>query len=227
MSPTTGPRLVEKRGWVETDVERQKAGTSLRTDATEYDRSSYSRPATKPFSEIGNTLPLPGLLQDLTPRLLAFFQARGYGPAVAKVLAQKLSGELIARLRAYLSGTGMEAATELGVVTVGDLKLDLKHRLFCRGDAPIHLSPKEFDVLALLMTNPDVPITPVKLLRSVWGFEYGGELDYLRTVVCTLRKKIEKNPSDPEYIVSEPWIGYRCRTPNGPVPPRRKGSRQK
>ena len=84
-----------------------------------------------------------------------------------------------------------------------------------RGDDEIHLSPKEFDLLAFMMKNVDVLLTHVKLLRSVWGLEYGGELEYLRTYVRMLRKKIEKNPANPEYIVSEPWIGYRFSNPAG------------
>src|SRR5580765_6533078 len=84
-----------------------------------------------------------------------------------------------------------------------------------RGDDEIHLSPKEFDLLAFMMKNAGVLLTHVKLLRSVWGLEYGGELEYLRTYICTLRKKIERDPANPEYIVSEPWIGYRFRIPQG------------
>jgi two-component system KDP operon response regulator KdpE len=86
--------------------------------------------------------------------------------------------------------------------------------LWPRGDE-IHLSPKEFDLLAFMMKNADVLLTHTKLLRSVWGLEYGGELEYLRPHICTLRKKIEKNPAKPEYIVSEPCIGYRFRIPKG------------
>ena len=82
-----------------------------------------------------------------------------------------------------------------------------------RGDDEIHLSPKEFDLLAFMMKNADILLTHAKLLRSVWGLEYGGELEYLRTYICTLRKKIEKNPARPEYIVNEPWVGYRFRNP--------------
>jgi DNA-binding winged helix-turn-helix (wHTH) protein len=83
----------------------------------------------------------------------------------------------------------------------------------------IHLSPKEFDLLALMMKNAGVLLRHAKLLRSVWGPEYGGELEYLRTHICTLRKKIERNPANPEYIVSEPWIGYRFRIPENPELP--------
>ena len=104
------------------------------------------------------------------------------------------------------------------MIQVGNLKLDLERRLFWRGDDEVHLSPKEFDLLAVMMKNVGVPLTHAKLLRSVWGIEYGGELEYLRTYVHILRKKIEKSPANPEYIVSEPWIGYRFRCPKDPEP---------
>ncbi len=96
--------------------------------------------------------------------------------------------------------------------------MDLERRLFWRGNDEVHLSPKEFDLLAFMMRNAGFPLTHVKLLRSVWGIEYGGELEYLRTYVHTLRKKIEKVPANPEYIVNEPWIGYRSRCPNDQEP---------
>jgi two-component system KDP operon response regulator KdpE len=57
------------------------------------------------------------------------------------------------------------------------------------------------------------------LLRSVWGVEYGNELEYLRSYVKVLRKKIEKDPSKPEYILTEPWVGYRFRDPSDPDAP--------
>jgi two-component system KDP operon response regulator KdpE len=67
--------------------------------------------------------------------------------------------------------------------------------------------------LALMMKHSGVTLGHVKLLRSVWGLEYGGKLEYLRTYVNILRKKIEKVSAKPEYIVNEPWIGYRFRNP--------------
>jgi two-component system KDP operon response regulator KdpE len=107
----------------------------------------------------------------------------------------------------------------LGVIQVGDLKLDLEQHMLWRGDDEIHLSPKEFDLLAFMMKNANVLLTHAKLLRSVWGLEYGGELEYLRTYVYALRKKVEKDPAKPEYIVSEPWMGYRFCSPTGVASP--------
>ena len=157
----------------------------------------------------------PDLLQQVTSQLLALFRAQRCALPVAEELAQKVTGELTARVQEVLGRPGLGASWISGVIQIGDLKLDLERHMLWRGDDEIHLSPKEFDLLAFMMKNVDVLLTHVKLLRSVWGLEYGGELEYLRTYVCALRKKIEKNPANPEYIVSEPWTGYRFRNPAG------------
>jgi DNA-binding response OmpR family regulator len=70
-------------------------------------------------------------------------------------------------------------------------------------------SVTEFDLLAFMMKHPDAVLTYVKLLRTIWGPEYGGELKYLRIYVRMLRKKIEKDPARPEGILTEPRVGYR------------------
>src|SRR5271170_2259713 len=155
------------------------------------------------------------LFQNVTSQLRALFRAQGCVLPVAEALAQKVTGEITARVREVLRRPTLGASWISGVIPVGDLKLDLERHMLWRGDDEIHLSPKEFDLLAFMMKNADVLLTHVKLLRSVWGLECGGELEYLRTYVCALRKKIEKNPANPEYIVSEPWIGYRLRIPAG------------
>jgi DNA-binding winged helix-turn-helix (wHTH) protein len=169
---------------------------------------------TQPFWDYPNAAPAD-LYQNVMSQLLALFRTQGCALPVAEELAQKVTGELTARVREVLRRPGLAASWISGVIQVGDLKLDLERHMLWRGDDEIHLSPKEFDLLAFMMKNADALLTHVKLLRSVWGLEYGGELEYLRTYICTLRKKIEKNPANPEYIVSEPWIGYRLRIPAG------------
>jgi two-component system KDP operon response regulator KdpE len=122
--------------------------------------------------------------------------------------------ELIARLRAVLRRTQLGGAKEdEEVVRVGDLVVNLKRRSLMRSGKAVRLSPKEFDLLALMMQNKDLPLTHVKMLRTIWGPEYGGELEYLRTYIRMLRKKIEENPDKPVYIVTEPWVGYRFCDP--------------
>jgi hypothetical protein len=142
------------------------------------------------------------LFRKVTSHLAAVFEARGCELPLADELAQKVTGELRARVREVLRRLVLDAKWISGVIQVGELTLDLERHIFWRGDDEVHLSPKEFDVLAFMMKNADVLLPHVKLLRSVWGPEYGGELEYLRTIIYALRKKIEKNPANPEYIVS-------------------------
>jgi two-component system KDP operon response regulator KdpE len=124
--------------------------------------------------------------------------------------------ELVARLGAVLRRTRTDIGERPRILQAGDLKMDLDRCLLWKAGEQIHLSPKEFDLLAILMNNQDAPLTHVKLLRGVWGPEYGGELEYLRTYVRMLRKKIEDDPARPQYIQTEPWVGYRFRNPSDP-----------
>ena len=122
-------------------------------------------------------------------------------------------GELVARLRAVLRRTVSENAGAT-VLQAGNLEIDFERRLLRRAGEVIHLTPTEFDVLGLLMRNQGMPVTHAKLLRTVWGPEYGEELEYLRAYVKTLRKKIEENPAQPKFIITEPWVGYRFHNPS-------------
>jgi two-component system, OmpR family, KDP operon response regulator KdpE len=124
--------------------------------------------------------------------------------------------ELVARVRAILRRTGADAAQHTPVLRIGQLELELEHRMLRKAGKEIHLSPKEFELLGFLMQHKDVPVTRARLLRAVWGPEYGNESDYLRSYVKALRKKIEDDPAQPEYILTEPWVGYRFRDPTDP-----------
>jgi len=117
-------------------------------------------------------------------------------------------GELVARLRAVIRRTAPEEATAT-LLRAGDLEIDLDRRLLRRAGEVVHLTPTEFDLLALLMKNQGALLPHAKLLRTIWGPEYGEELEYLRAYVRALRKKIEEDPAQPKYILTEPWVGYR------------------
>ena len=121
--------------------------------------------------------------------------------------------ELVARLRAVLRRLRIDDAGVPTLLQAGNLELDVHRRLLCRQGEAVHLTPTEFELLALLMRNEGTPVTHTKLLRSVWGPEYGTELEYLRSFVKTLRQKIEEDPAKPKYIVTEPWVGYRFCNP--------------
>lgn len=124
--------------------------------------------------------------------------------------------ELIARLRSVLRRTGGEAALHVPLIRIGDLELELEHRTLRKGGKDVHLSPKEFELLALLMQHHNVPLTHARILRTIWGPEYSDEPQYLRSYIKILRKKIEDDPAHPEYLVTEPWFGYRFRDPSDP-----------
>lgn len=123
-------------------------------------------------------------------------------------------GELIARLRAVLRRTRAIQAQEISVLHAGSLAMDLNQRILWRCGKQVHLSPREFEILAFMMQRQGAPLTHVNLLRSVWGPEYGNELEYLRCYVRMLRKKIEDDPAKPTYILTEPWVGYRFHNPS-------------
>jgi two-component system KDP operon response regulator KdpE len=122
-------------------------------------------------------------------------------------------GELVARLRAVLRRSGPEHAFA-PVLQAGNLEIDFERRLLRRAGHEIHLTPTEFDLLALLMRNQGSLLPHTKLLRTIWGPDYGDELEYLRTYVRALRKKIEDDPAQPRYILTEPWVGYRFHNPS-------------
>ena len=121
--------------------------------------------------------------------------------------------ELLARLRAVYRRTHNPESAQPTILRADALELNLESRLLRKTGVEIHLSQREFDILAYLMRHPNTPIPHARLLQAVWGPEYGGELEYLRTYIRHLRKKIEQDPARPEYLLTEPWVGYRFRNP--------------
>jgi len=121
--------------------------------------------------------------------------------------------ELVARMGAVYRRTHPPGTNEPPVLTIGNLKIAPARRMLWKGQEEIHLSPKEFDLIAFMMKNQGAPLTHARLLRAVWGPEYGNELEYLRSYMRMLRKKIEDDPAHPEYLLTEPWVGYRFRNP--------------
>jgi two-component system KDP operon response regulator KdpE len=120
-------------------------------------------------------------------------------------------GELLARVRAALRRSSAEQP--LPKIESSELTIDLEMRMInVRGNS-VHLTPKEFDVLRLLVTQQGRPVTYRKILQTVWGPEYGEETEAVRVVIKQLRQKIEKDPAHPRYILTEPWIGYKFQLP--------------
>ena len=124
-------------------------------------------------------------------------------------------GELTARVRSAVRRSQVAQGESETAITIGDIVLDRERRLVRKSGAIVHLTPKEFDLLFCLMSHAGKPLTHARLLTSVWGTEYGNELEYLRTFVRQLRQKLEEDPSSPEYILTDPYIGYRFKQPEG------------
>jgi len=122
--------------------------------------------------------------------------------------------ELVARLRAMLRRMTAKQCKPQSVLQAGALEIDIQRRLVTKGGEEIHLSPKEFDLLAYLVEHQGSPVMHTRLLQAVWGPEFGGEVEYLRSYIKTLRKKLETDPAHPEYLLTEPWVGYRFRNPD-------------
>ncbi len=119
------------------------------------------------------------------------------------------SDELLARLRAVMRRSVQAGGSPL--VEIGDLKIDLADRRITRAGTEVHLTPIEFDLLRVLAQHRGRLVTHRQLLRDVWGPEYGGETHYLRVHVAHIRAKLEVDPSRPQYVITEPGVGYRLR----------------
>lgn len=117
-------------------------------------------------------------------------------------------GELLARMRTALRHTHPKGI-ESSVLEVGAIRIDLAARVVCRAGEPVHLTPLEYKLLALLMRNAGKVLTHRFLLREVWGPHDTRETHYLRVFVATLRRKIENDPARPRHILTEQGIGYR------------------
>ena len=116
--------------------------------------------------------------------------------------------ELLARVRATLRRAPNEKKEETRL-EIGDFFIDLSSYKVMVRETEVHLTPKEFELLSYLLKNPGKVLTHRNLLGAVWGGNFTEQTEYLRVFVGNLRKKIEANPAKPQYILTEPWVGYR------------------
>lgn len=130
-------------------------------------------------------------------------------------------GELLARIRAALRRANAPAAAESAIVA-GPLRIDVARRLVTRDGEPLHLTPTEFAILQYLAAHADRVVTHGTLLRAVWGERYGAEPHYLHVYVNQLRRKLEPDPARPQFILTDPGVGYRFHGGDGgdPLPTR-------
>ena len=117
--------------------------------------------------------------------------------------------ELTARVRSAVRRRSAQDTNNDAPLRYGGLELDPVKYMVMKHGRPVHLTPKEFEVLHYLMTHAGQPIPHARLLKAVWGPHYGNELEYLRTFVRQLRKKIEDDPRHPKYLLTHAYVGYR------------------
>lgn len=122
-------------------------------------------------------------------------------------------GELLARVRATLRRQHQPLADASGLVTFGDVSVDIRDRRVLRGGQPVHLTPTEFRLLSVLVANAGRVMTNVQLLRAVWGPAQSENGHYLRIYMGHLRHKLEADPAQPRFLLTETAVGYRLQLP--------------
>jgi two-component system, OmpR family, KDP operon response regulator KdpE len=120
--------------------------------------------------------------------------------------------EFLARIRATLRRVNAAADTAQ-VLRLDEIEVNFLTRRVTIDDREVRLTPKELDLLQYFVAHPNVPLSHARLLQAVWGPDYREQVEYLRVFVNQLRKKIEKDPSSPRYLLTEPWVGYRLNLP--------------
>ncbi len=157
---------------------------------------------------------LSSIGRDLRPRLKAIEEAVGElrrAGSADKEMVSAIGSEAV-KLDRYIADL-----VELGPVSdqqpleTGNLKIDLFHRSVTRSGEEIHLTPKEYAVLAELAKHPGRVLSHAHLLRAVWGPAQEKQTEYLRVAVRSLRQKLEQDPAHPRLITNEPGVGYRLQ----------------
>lgn len=117
--------------------------------------------------------------------------------------------ELLARIRVALRHAAQPIQGVAPVFRTGDLEVDMEHRRVSVRGNEVHLTPTEYQLLKAFVAYQNKVLTDQMLLRAVWGPDYGSEAHYLHVYIARLRKKIEADPQEPRYLITEPGVGYR------------------
>jgi two-component system KDP operon response regulator KdpE len=121
-------------------------------------------------------------------------------------------GELLARMRVALrKSIPAEAGQPEVRHSLGNIEVDFERRLVLRGEEEVHLTPIEYKLLAVLLKHRGKVVTHRQLLKEVWGPSYVEQNPYLRIFILNLRRKLEDDPTRPQYLLTEPGVGYRLR----------------
>ena len=117
--------------------------------------------------------------------------------------------ELLARIRAAMRRAPASPEGGPHSISSGDLLVDFDTRRVRVKGREVRLTPKEFELLRYLVAHAGRPVPHREMLQAVWGPDYGDETEYLRVFINQLRKKVEPDPAKPQYVLTEPWVGYR------------------
>lgn len=117
--------------------------------------------------------------------------------------------ELLARVRAALRRSDSGGTTPAGPIVRGDLVVDVERRRVTRGTEELRLTPKEFELLLQFVQRPGRVLTHRMILKAIWGPNAVDQPEHLRVLVNALRRKLERDPGRPRYVLTEPWVGYR------------------
>jgi two-component system sensor histidine kinase KdpD len=161
---------------------------------------------------------LASVRQDLGPPIAAIADAARQlrrNPAVDKDLAATVSGESLKLERYVANLLELEPASDREPVRVGAVTIDLFNRSVTKNGREVHLTPKEYMVIAELVKHRGRVLTHAHLLRTAWGPAQESQTEYLRVAIRALRQKLEARPSEPRLILNEPGIGYRLSNARG------------
>jgi two-component system KDP operon response regulator KdpE len=182
---------------------------TVRYDAVLLDIQMPGMNGVKACQEIRKLLPMLGILmvtvRDTEENKIEALDA-GADDYVTKPFNVR---ELAARIRAAIRRYHAPQTAAAAVIRIGDIELDPPRRLVRKAGEPIHLTPKEYDLLYYLMSHAGLALTHARLLSAVWGPDYRSEVEYLRTFMRQLRKKLGDDAAHPKYLVTDSHIGYR------------------
>ena len=161
---------------------------------------------------------LSSIGQDVRPRLKAIVDGVGElkrAGSADRELVSAIGSEAVKLDRYIADLVELGPASDERPIETGALKIDLFHRAVTRNGEAVHLTPKEYAVLAELAKHPGRVLSHAHLLRAVWGPAQEKQTEYLRVAVRSLRQKLEEDPAHPRLIINEPGVGYRLRLSSG------------
>ena len=130
-----------------------------------------------------------------------------------KASGRAAGGGKLSVLRQHPIFRELEPDAEVPVVVTPDFIIDLAVKRVTKGDQEIKLTPTEWGIVEVLVRNQGKLVSQTQLLKEVWGPQYGEETNYLRVFIAQVRRKLEPQPSNPRYFLTEPGMGYRFENP--------------